>query len=118
MSGSCREGLRSRGRNVKADTTTSLLPGGGAGLLVARGGGETDLIHQRHVPQSLVQEEFVHLAREPGVEVAEAFLEPLQPRGSVVGLRTASGGEEEQAEDEEAVHPTAQAASRPSRPLW
>src|ERR1035441_296671 len=39
MSGICREGLRSRGRNVKADTTTSLLPGGGAGLLVERGGG-------------------------------------------------------------------------------
>src|ERR1035441_4332563 len=83
-----------------------------------RRSGETDLIHQRHVPQPLVPEKFVHLAREPGVEVAEAFLERLQPRGSVVGLRTAGGGEEEQGEDKEAVHPTAQAASRPSRPLW
>jgi hypothetical protein len=44
-----------------------------------------------------------HLAREPGVEVAVAFLERLQPRGSVIGLRTAGGGEEEQGEDKEAV---------------
>src|ERR1017187_9781226 len=39
MSGRGREEFRSRGRNVRAETTTSLLPGGGAGLLVARGGG-------------------------------------------------------------------------------
>src|SRR5260221_381908 len=39
MSGSLREWERWRGRKVRAETTTSLLPGGGAGVLVERGGG-------------------------------------------------------------------------------
>src|ERR1051325_676859 len=39
MRGSLFERLTSRGRNVSADTMTSLLPDGGVGLFVVRGGG-------------------------------------------------------------------------------
>ena len=88
--------------------------------IVGRAGrrsGETDLVHQRHIAEPLEPEEFIHLPREPGVEVAETLLKRLQPRRSVVGLRATRGGEE-QGKGEQAFHPAVQAANRPSRPSW
>src|SRR6266478_8578890 len=69
-----------------------------------RRSGETDLIHQRDVTESLQPKGLVHLAGELVVEMAETVLERAEARFGVVGLCAAACGGQRQREEQKRSH--------------